>query len=147
MSIANFKPTWLFLLVVKMQLLLYLYKPLRPSPSSNHKRAVNDHLQLVNWCVLHREKATELWQWLMELEGEKFDLSEKLKRQKYEVRDCCHKERHLATKWFVLEITMKPLFTRSEAWKIQHLGQVWRIFEMITNNYFVLHLVLPKPIY
>ncbi|XP_076158538.1 troponin T, cardiac muscle-like [Alosa pseudoharengus] len=32
-----------------------------------------------------KEKATELWQWLMELEGEKFDLTEKFKRQKYEI--------------------------------------------------------------
>lgn len=34
-----------------------------------------------------REKANELWQWLMGLEAEKFDLSEKLKRQKYDVSD------------------------------------------------------------
>ncbi|KAG7456090.1 hypothetical protein MATL_G00248030 [Megalops atlanticus] len=32
-----------------------------------------------------REKATELWQWMMQLEAEKFDLTEKLKRQKYDV--------------------------------------------------------------
>lgn len=32
-----------------------------------------------------KEKASELWQWMMELEAEKFDLSEKLKRQKYDV--------------------------------------------------------------
>lgn len=32
-----------------------------------------------------REKANELWQWLMTLEAEKFDLIEKLKRQKYDV--------------------------------------------------------------
>ncbi|KAL2093604.1 hypothetical protein ACEWY4_010916 [Coilia grayii] len=32
-----------------------------------------------------KDKANELWQWLMELEAEKFDLSEKLKRQKYEI--------------------------------------------------------------
>ncbi|TMS05243.1 Troponin T, fast skeletal muscle isoform [Larimichthys crocea] len=32
-----------------------------------------------------KEKASELWQWLMGLEAEKFDLSEKLKRQKYDV--------------------------------------------------------------
>ncbi|XP_053506356.1 troponin T2e, cardiac isoform X1 [Ictalurus furcatus] len=31
-----------------------------------------------------KEKASELWQWMMELESEKFDLSEKLKRQKYD---------------------------------------------------------------
>ncbi|XP_078138202.1 troponin T2e, cardiac isoform X1 [Centroberyx gerrardi] len=32
-----------------------------------------------------KEKASELWQWLMGLEAEKFDLSEKLKRQKYDM--------------------------------------------------------------
>lgn len=36
-------------------------------------------------CFVLREKANELWQWLMGLEAEKFDLSEKLKRQKYDV--------------------------------------------------------------
>lgn len=35
--------------------------------------------------MLNREKANELWQWLLTLEAEKFDLSEKLKRQKYDV--------------------------------------------------------------
>ncbi|XP_037552079.1 troponin T2e, cardiac [Nematolebias whitei] len=32
-----------------------------------------------------KEKADELWQWLMKLEAEKFDLTEELKRQKYDV--------------------------------------------------------------
>ncbi|CDQ69869.1 unnamed protein product [Oncorhynchus mykiss] len=32
-----------------------------------------------------KEKANELWQWMMELEAEKFDLSEKLKKQKYDI--------------------------------------------------------------
>ncbi|XP_041934035.1 troponin T2e, cardiac isoform X17 [Alosa sapidissima] len=32
-----------------------------------------------------KEKATEMWQWMMELEAEKFDLQEKLKRQKYDM--------------------------------------------------------------
>uniref|UniRef100_A0AAY4C2R5 Troponin T2e, cardiac n=1 Tax=Denticeps clupeoides TaxID=299321 RepID=A0AAY4C2R5_9TELE len=32
-----------------------------------------------------KEKAAELWQWMMELEAEKYDLSEKLKRQKYDI--------------------------------------------------------------
>ncbi|KAE8281507.1 Troponin T, cardiac muscle isoform [Larimichthys crocea] len=32
-----------------------------------------------------KEKANELWQWLMTLEAEKFDLIEKLKRQKYDI--------------------------------------------------------------
>ncbi|XP_056223343.1 troponin T2e, cardiac isoform X2 [Seriola aureovittata] len=32
-----------------------------------------------------KEKANELWQWLLTLEAEKFDLGEKLKRQKYDI--------------------------------------------------------------
>ncbi|KAM9704995.1 troponin T2e, cardiac isoform 3-T3 [Menidia menidia] len=32
-----------------------------------------------------KEKASELWQWLMSLEAEKFDLTEQLKRQKYDI--------------------------------------------------------------
>lgn len=35
--------------------------------------------------LLNREKASDLWQWLLTLEAEKFDLTEKLKRQKYDV--------------------------------------------------------------
>uniref|UniRef100_A0A673G330 Troponin T, cardiac muscle isoforms-like n=1 Tax=Sinocyclocheilus rhinocerous TaxID=307959 RepID=A0A673G330_9TELE len=31
------------------------------------------------------DKANELWQWLMQLEAEKYDLNEKLKHQKYDV--------------------------------------------------------------
>ncbi|XP_076010471.1 troponin T2e, cardiac [Genypterus blacodes] len=32
-----------------------------------------------------KEKANELWQWLLTLEAEKFDLSEQLKKQKYDI--------------------------------------------------------------
>ncbi|KAJ8416369.1 hypothetical protein AAFF_G00356570 [Aldrovandia affinis] len=32
-----------------------------------------------------KDKASDLWQWLIELEAEKFDLTEKLKRQKYDM--------------------------------------------------------------
>ncbi|MCI4380234.1 hypothetical protein PGIGA_G00237400 [Pangasianodon gigas] len=32
-----------------------------------------------------KDKASELWQWLMELEAEKYDLAEKLKHQKYDI--------------------------------------------------------------
>uniref|UniRef100_A0A8C4X7F5 Troponin T2d, cardiac n=1 Tax=Erpetoichthys calabaricus TaxID=27687 RepID=A0A8C4X7F5_ERPCA len=38
-----------------------------------------------------KEKANELHQWLLQLEGEKFDLNEKLKRQKYDVCYLCRK--------------------------------------------------------
>ena len=38
-----------------------------------------------------REKANEMWQWMMELEGTKYDLSEKFKRQKYDVSHLKHK--------------------------------------------------------
>lgn len=43
------------------------------------------------WLFVFREKANELWQWLMGLEAEKFDLSEKLKRQKYDVSRPTHR--------------------------------------------------------
>uniref|UniRef100_A0A3Q0SJD1 Troponin T, slow skeletal muscle n=1 Tax=Amphilophus citrinellus TaxID=61819 RepID=A0A3Q0SJD1_AMPCI len=33
-----------------------------------------------------RERAKEMWEWIYHLESEKFDLTEKMKRQKYEVR-------------------------------------------------------------
>uniref|UniRef100_A0A672NK51 Troponin T, cardiac muscle isoforms-like n=1 Tax=Sinocyclocheilus grahami TaxID=75366 RepID=A0A672NK51_SINGR len=33
------------------------------------------------------DKANEFWQWLMQLEAEKYDLNEKLKHQKYDVSD------------------------------------------------------------
>lgn len=99
-----------------MQLLLY--KLLEwASPTYNHKGAVKYNLQQINWCVPHREKATELWQWLMELEGEKFDLSERLKKQKYEVRELCHTEENLSTKWVALEVPKK---------KSTSLGQEFR---------------------
>ncbi|XP_060784151.1 troponin T2d, cardiac [Neoarius graeffei] len=32
-----------------------------------------------------KDKASELWQWLMELEAQKYDLAEKLKHQKYNI--------------------------------------------------------------
>lgn len=47
-------------------------------------------------CFVFREKASELWLWLMELEAEKFDLGEKLKRQKYDVsQPTCSQRSHL----------------------------------------------------
>uniref|UniRef100_A0A4W3GFV9 Troponin T type 2a (cardiac) n=2 Tax=Callorhinchus milii TaxID=7868 RepID=A0A4W3GFV9_CALMI len=33
-----------------------------------------------------KDKAKELWQWMFQLESEKFDLQEKMKRQKYEIK-------------------------------------------------------------
>uniref|UniRef100_A0A3B4VLF4 Troponin T, cardiac muscle isoforms-like n=1 Tax=Seriola dumerili TaxID=41447 RepID=A0A3B4VLF4_SERDU len=46
-----------------------------------------------------KEKANELWQWLMGLEAEKFDLSEKLKRQKYDVipLNCLKAQLHISS--------------------------------------------------
>ena len=37
-----------------------------------------------------REKATEMWNWMLELEAEKFDFNEKLKLQKYDVSQTTH---------------------------------------------------------
>lgn len=40
-------------------------------------------------CFLFpREKAKELWEWMYELEAEKFELLYQFSRQKYEVCDC-----------------------------------------------------------
>lgn len=36
--------------------------------------------------VLRRDKINELYDWMRQLESEKFDHMERLKRQKYEVR-------------------------------------------------------------
>lgn len=47
-------------------------------------------------CV-YREKAKELWDWLYSLEAEKFQHIEKLKRQKYEVRDLSNDHLHNTT--------------------------------------------------
>uniref|UniRef100_A0A8C5FNN7 Troponin T2d, cardiac n=1 Tax=Gadus morhua TaxID=8049 RepID=A0A8C5FNN7_GADMO len=38
-----------------------------------------------------KEKANEMWQWMMELEATKYDLAEKFKRQKYDVSHLKHK--------------------------------------------------------
>ncbi len=51
-----------------------------------------------------REKASELWQWMMQLEAEKFDLSEKLKRQKYDVSADIQKKTAKLLLW--LQITI-----------------------------------------
>ncbi|XP_039513842.1 troponin T2d, cardiac [Pimephales promelas] len=46
-----------------------------------------------------RDKANELWQWLMELEAEKYDLNEKLKRQKYDINQLiCRVQDHQSAK-------------------------------------------------
>ncbi|XP_032379088.1 troponin T2d, cardiac isoform X1 [Etheostoma spectabile] len=49
---------------------------------ADRRKALNvDHLNEEKL----KEKANELWQWLMGLEAEKFDLGEKLKKQKYDI--------------------------------------------------------------
>uniref|UniRef100_A0A4W6FRW4 Troponin T2e, cardiac n=1 Tax=Lates calcarifer TaxID=8187 RepID=A0A4W6FRW4_LATCA len=61
----------------KRKILAERRKPLNIDHLNEDKLNV---LSLLTW-----DKANELWQWLMTLEAEKFDLSEKLKRQKYDV--------------------------------------------------------------
>uniref|UniRef100_A0A8C9ZJQ1 Troponin T2d, cardiac n=1 Tax=Sander lucioperca TaxID=283035 RepID=A0A8C9ZJQ1_SANLU len=54
---------------------------------ADRRKALNvDHLNEEKL----KEKANELWQWLMGLEAEKFDLGEKLKKQKYDVSHPAH---------------------------------------------------------
>ena len=55
------------------------------------------HFQITEMCrflsqppecvVLCRDKAKDLWEWMHQLESEKYEHIEKLKRQKYEVSD------------------------------------------------------------
>ncbi|XP_060886105.1 troponin T2c, cardiac isoform X2 [Labrus mixtus] len=53
------------------------------------KKALTERRKPLNVDHLNRdklaEKAQELWQWLHQLHAEKFDLGEKLKRQKYDI--------------------------------------------------------------
>ncbi|XP_067344729.1 troponin T, slow skeletal muscle-like isoform X5 [Channa argus] len=41
-----------------------------------------------------RERAKEMWQWIYQLESEKFDLTEKMKRQKYEINVLLNRIQH-----------------------------------------------------
>uniref|UniRef100_A0A8C2ZIL2 Troponin T type 2a (cardiac) n=1 Tax=Cyclopterus lumpus TaxID=8103 RepID=A0A8C2ZIL2_CYCLU len=49
----------------------------------HNKNNHNHHVPYVS--VSHREKAKELWEWMQELEGEKFDLQYQITSQKYEI--------------------------------------------------------------
>lgn len=82
----------------------------------------SDQLVVWKWPLMKlligscREKASELWQWMMQLEAEKFDLSEKLKRQKYDVSadiqknskiaDLNHCQYEFCTLLFLLQTTI-----------------------------------------
>ncbi|XP_044041558.1 troponin T2e, cardiac isoform X2 [Siniperca chuatsi] len=59
-----------------------------------------------------KEKANELWQWLMTLEAEKFDLTEKLKRQKYDInvlQTRINEQQKLSiSSWLVFRTTKAP---------------------------------------
>uniref|UniRef100_A0A8C9R7C3 Troponin T2d, cardiac n=1 Tax=Scleropages formosus TaxID=113540 RepID=A0A8C9R7C3_SCLFO len=61
----------------------------KPTEREKKKKILAERQKPLNTDHLNeeklKEKATDLWQWLMGLEAEKFDLGEKLKRQKYEV--------------------------------------------------------------
>ncbi|XP_050922420.1 troponin T, slow skeletal muscle isoform X1 [Lates calcarifer] len=41
-----------------------------------------------------RERAKEMWEWIYQLESEKFDLTEKMKRQKYEINVLLNRIQH-----------------------------------------------------
>lgn len=55
-----------------------------------------------------------MWEWIYQLESEKFDLTEKMKRQKYEVRPStgniydfyCKNERHRNLMHFLFQINV-----------------------------------------
>lgn len=59
-------------------------KEFKNNPVERHNAFCVNLTTCVSGC---RDKANELWQWLMQLEAEKYDLNEKLKRQKYDVSD------------------------------------------------------------
>lgn len=46
---------------------------------------VNVQISLTVSSSCHREKAKELWEWMHQLEAEKFELQYQFARQKYEV--------------------------------------------------------------
>uniref|UniRef100_A0A3Q3M4G4 Troponin T, slow skeletal muscle n=1 Tax=Mastacembelus armatus TaxID=205130 RepID=A0A3Q3M4G4_9TELE len=52
-----------------------------------------------------KEKAKEMWEWIYQLESEKFDLTEKMKRQKYEINVLLNRIQHAQK----LKNTKKPL--------------------------------------
>ncbi len=60
---------------------------------------------------LYREKAKELWDWLYTLEAEKFEHIEKLKRQKYEVRELSNDHLHNTTSVQLFDfVSSRPTF-------------------------------------
>lgn len=77
-----------------------------------------------------RTKATELWETIVKLETEKYDLEERQKRQDYDVSSICRLSRHFFF-WIVL---ITPLYfyswkswrkDRSSSWDTKHLKRVW----------------------
>lgn len=50
---------------------------------------------LKNGCVNSRRRANELWESIYELESEKFDLTEKMKSQKYEVSHLAERKQQM----------------------------------------------------
>eukprot|EP00079_Xenopus_tropicalis_P034682 XP_017948453.1 PREDICTED: troponin T, fast skeletal muscle isoform X6 [Xenopus tropicalis] len=57
-----------------------------------------------------REKAKEMWDWLYQLESEKFEMGEKLKKQKYEQQEGSWRQRK---SWGPLEVNQLEINTRS----------------------------------
>uniref|UniRef100_A0A4W5JCC4 Troponin T2d, cardiac n=1 Tax=Hucho hucho TaxID=62062 RepID=A0A4W5JCC4_9TELE len=69
-----------------------------PKKTEREKKILADRRKPLSIDSLNEDKlkatANEMWQWMMELEAEKFDLCEKLKKQKYNVKHiflCCLK--------------------------------------------------------
>uniref|UniRef100_A0A4W5JLB3 Troponin T2d, cardiac n=1 Tax=Hucho hucho TaxID=62062 RepID=A0A4W5JLB3_9TELE len=60
-----------------------------PKKTEREKKILADRRKPLSIDSLNEDKlkatANEMWQWMMELEAEKFDLCEKLKKQKYNV--------------------------------------------------------------
>lgn len=66
----------------------FSYKSLVPFETSMFFSMLHEELFCVIICSLlpqNRQRAQEMWNWIYQLESEKFDLLDQMKRQKYEV--------------------------------------------------------------
>lgn len=80
-------------------------------------------MSILSYCcasVSHREKAKELWEWMQQLEAEKFDLQYQITGQKYEVFATAHNGRSSNNAQGVMDLFEKTfacfLSCRSMCW-------------------------------
>lgn len=78
----------------------------------------------------YREKAKELWEWMHQLEAEKFDLQDQITRQKYEVSATVCSPTHLGFLWDFTRI-FKYLFKFFFKGGL-NLGSIWSEINLIS---------------